>query len=690
MRVKLPITFSLFILSLFLLAINAFGHAGKSDDLLIAQNQKLIAQDGIASSWYGQSVAVSGNTAVVGAYNARVANNDGQGAAYVYIRNGSQWEFQQKLTANDGAFNDIFGISVAIDGDTIIVGASHDNNQINGFFHGSAYIFQRIGTVWTQQQKLLPADPSNQKEFGFSVAIFGNTVFVSAQNDNNNFRWVSYVFERSGTTWTQKQKLSASDDQPANGFGFGMVLQENIAFLGATNSGNLGQGQVYVFTKQNNVWLESQILRANDGLESDYFGAGLTACGNMLIVGAGGDDVEGINNRGSIYIFERNGNTWSQQTQIYNPHMISNENFGGSIACSDNMILASASFANSDRGTVYVFERVGTSWSERGEISAENEEVGRRFGTDVALSNGNIIIGAPQDVIGSNVNQGSAYLFNIAVSTAFDFDADNKTDISIFRPANGEWWYQRSSDGQVSAAQFGNGTDRIVPADYTGDGKTDIAVYRPSTGEWFVLRSEDNSFYSFAFGANGDVPVSADFDADQKADAAVYRPSNQTWFISRSGGGTTIEQFGASGDVPVVGDYDGDGFADIAVFRPSTGQWWLKRSNSGTVALTFGTSADTPVQGDFTGDGKTDVAFWRPSSGEWFVLRSEDFSFYAAPFGTNGDIPVAGDYDGDGRFDLSVFRPTQGVWYLQRSSAGFIAQQFGVGADKPVPSAFIP
>jgi hypothetical protein len=272
----------------------------------------------------------------------------------------------------------------------------------------------------------------------------------------------------------------------------------------------------------------------------------------------------------------------------------------------------------------------------------------------------------------------------------FDFDGDSKTDISIFRPSNGEWWYQRSSNGQVSAAQFGNGTDRIVPADYTGDGKTDIAFWRPATGEWFVLRSENSTFYAFPFGANGDTPVPSDFDGDAKADAAVFRPSNLTWYIFKSTGGTTIQQFGATGDVPVVGDYDGDAKADLAIFRPANGQWWLNRSTAGVTALTFGVATDKQVQGDYTGDGKTDVAFWRPSTGEWFVLRSENFSFYAAPFGITNDIPVPGDYDGDGKFDLAVFRPNQANWYVQRSTTGFFAQLFGVATDKPVPSAFVP
>jgi uncharacterized delta-60 repeat protein len=275
--------------------------------------------------------------------------------------------------------------------------------------------------------------------------------------------------------------------------------------------------------------------------------------------------------------------------------------------------------------------------------------------------------------------------------TPFDFDGDDKSDISIFRPSNGQWWYQRSSDNQVLAFQFGNSTDRITPADYTGDGKTDIAIWRDSSGEWFVLRSEDNSFYSVPFGTTGDLPAPADFDADGKADRTVFRPSSGIWYINKSSsGGTDIIHFGQNGDVPTVNDFDGDGKADIAIFRPSNGQWWLNRSTAGVFAATFGSATDKPVAGEYTSDGKADIAFWRPSTGEWFVLRSENLSYFSVPFGANGDTPAPGDYDGDGKFDTAVFRPSNQTWYINRTTSGLLIKQFGLAGDKPVPSAFVP
>jgi hypothetical protein len=274
----------------------------------------------------------------------------------------------------------------------------------------------------------------------------------------------------------------------------------------------------------------------------------------------------------------------------------------------------------------------------------------------------------------------------IASTTSSDFDGDGKTDISIFRPAPGEWWYLKSSNGGNGALQFGATSDKLAAKDYTGDGKTDIAFWRPSTGQWFILRSEDNSFYSFPFGASGDIPVPADYDDDGKADAAVFRPSTTTWFISKSSGGTQITQFGAAGDIPAVGDYDGDGKSDFAIFRPAPGEWWVNRSSDGsTFALQFGSSTDKPVQGDYTGDGKTDIGFWRPSNGNWYILRSEDSSFYSFPFGANGDTPAPGDYDGDRKTDAAVFRSSNFTWFINKSSGGTQITQFGISGDVPVP-----
>ncbi|HEX8735740.1 MAG TPA: choice-of-anchor V domain-containing protein [Pyrinomonadaceae bacterium] len=266
----------------------------------------------------------------------------------------------------------------------------------------------------------------------------------------------------------------------------------------------------------------------------------------------------------------------------------------------------------------------------------------------------------------------------------YDFDGDDKSDISVFRPSDGVWYLLRSQTG-FTAAQFGISTDKPAPADYDGDDKTDIAVFRDNT--WYLLRSQ-LGFTAVQFGATGDIPQPADFDGDGKAELGIFRPSTGTWFmLNLANGGFNGVQFGANGDKPVVADYDGDRKADQAVFRPSDGAWYMLRSQTGFTAVQFGISTDKPVVGDYDGDGKADQAVYRPADGTWYLLRSQA-GFTATQFGISTDLPAPGDYDGDAKTDLTVFR--DGVWYLLKSTQGFTGVQFGATGDKPVPNSFVP
>ena len=281
--------------------------------------------------------------------------------------------------------------------------------------------------------------------------------------------------------------------------------------------------------------------------------------------------------------------------------------------------------------------------------------------------------------------------FNARSETPFDFDGDGKTDLSIYRPTDGQWWILKSSNSENNVFQFGVSSDKIVPADYTGDGRTDIAVWRPATGEWFILRSEDYSYYAFQFGLSGDIPSAADFDGDSKADAGIFRPSNGVWYINKSSGGYLVQQFGQTDDIPVAADYDGDGRADIAVYRPSMDTWWLSRSTDGTIAVRSDVGVgEIPVTGDFTGDGKADCTSYL-NDGSFNIILSENGAQSQFFVGANGDIPALGDYDGDGKTNLAVFRPSTGMWRVRNSTTGtIVTQSYGISTDKPVPSAFVP
>lgn len=270
-----------------------------------------------------------------------------------------------------------------------------------------------------------------------------------------------------------------------------------------------------------------------------------------------------------------------------------------------------------------------------------------------------------------------------------DFDGDGKTDVSVFRPSDGNWYIDRSTAG-FTAVHWGNSTDTLVPGDYDGDGKADTAVFRPSAvgGEldFYLLKSNGFVYSGVSWGLPGDIPVIGDYDGDGKDDTGVFRPSDGFWYILTTAGGMSFIPFGQNGDVPIAGDFDGDGLSDRTVFRG--GQWITLKSSGGVTITPFGLASDLPVPADYDGDRKLDIAVYRPSAGDWYWLKSTNGAFDAIHWGATGDVPVPGDYDGDGKSDQAVYR--NGAWYMNRSTAGFAAANFGLPSDKPIPKAYIP
>ncbi|MGH9940501.1 MAG: FG-GAP repeat protein, partial [Blastocatellia bacterium] len=314
----------------------------------LAQLPSLVAPEGAADDKLGWSVAASGDTLVIGAYLDDAGANADQGSAYVFVRSGGVWSFQQKLVANDGAAQDRFGDSVAIIGDTIVVGAPLDDIGAN-LDQGSAYVFVRSGTGWAIQQKLTANDGAAQDRFGDSVAIYADTVVAGAPLDNtatNSDQGAAYVFARSGAVWSQRQKLSANDGAPDDQFGGAVAISDNTIVVGAYLDDNTtpttGQEGAYVFARSGNDWSFQQKLVASDGAEGDHFGAAVAVSGDMVVIGAWLDDNGPNTDQGAAYVFARSGTSWTQQRKLTANDGRGGDRFGRSVALDGNTALIGA------------------------------------------------------------------------------------------------------------------------------------------------------------------------------------------------------------------------------------------------------------------------------------------------------------------------------------------------------------
>ena len=277
-----------------------------------------------------------------------------------------------------------------------------------------------------------------------------------------------------------------------------------------------------------------------------------------------------------------------------------------------------------------------------------------------------------------------------ATASRADFDGDRRTDLSVYRPSENNWYILRSEDGFMLQS-WGLSGDIVAPADYDCDGKTDMTIFRPSDGTWHSIFSRDNSIRVFQWGLPNDVPVPADYDGDKRDDFAVWRPSDGRWYILDQG---VSHPWGLQGDRPVPGDYNGDGKADLAVWRwwaPwITSKWYFSINGDLSMIQYPVPGVGSPVPADYDGDGTTDLALVGPDlklSPKGYMcwrIRLSGGGEIVQPWGLNGDTPVPGDFDGDGIYDLGVFRPSEGRWYLLQSTAGMNSFSWGLTGDEPI------
>jgi hypothetical protein len=388
-------------------------------------NEKLLLSlDGAENDFFGQSVSISGDTAIVGAPQD---DDTGSGSAYVYVRNPatSLWTEQQKLLASDGADRDHFGYSVSISGDTVIVGAY--GNDDGGTNRGSAYIFVRNAGTWTEQQKLLNSNGQVGDYFGLSVSISGDTVVVSAygEDDNGSQSGAAFIYVRNGITWTEQQKLLPSDNQTNSYFGRPVAISGDTVVISKSLDSTIAYqaGSAYVFVRNpiSGVWTEQQKLVASDALTSNggHFGSSVAISNDTIIIGAPSDGLFG-----SAYVYLRSGILWTEQQKLRASDLIAEESFGFSVSVSnDTAVVGAIGFIHSNNynGASHIFTRSSVTWSEQ-KITASDGAINDQYGYSVSVSGDNIIVGAPRDD-NSGTDSGSAYAYTpsyVIFSSSFE------------------------------------------------------------------------------------------------------------------------------------------------------------------------------------------------------------------------------------------------------------------------------
>lgn len=316
---------------------------------------KLLAADAAMADYLGFATAISGDTAVAGAPYADVSSQDDAGAVYVFTRAGTNWTQQQKLTASDAGSDDNFGQTLAISGDTIIVGAPYD--YVGTVKSGSAFVFTRTAGHWTQQAKLSAPTPSANMEFGGHVAISGDTVIIGAYRDPEKGKnaGAAYVFTRSGTAWILQQQLTAADAQPYDWFSHGGVaISGDWAAVSQLEGGGMRDfSSVYLFRRSGGHWEQDQKIAAKPDWDPK-FACSIALSGRHLVVGSCYDGAAG-ELAGAAYLYEYREGDWKPMAKLCASDTGPQNLFGNCVAIDGGYFVCSAVKKNAQTGAAYAF-----------------------------------------------------------------------------------------------------------------------------------------------------------------------------------------------------------------------------------------------------------------------------------------------------------------------------------------------
>ena len=348
----------------------------------VIEKTTILADDGASDDMFGYSLSIQGKTAIMGtpqdddaAYNA--------GAAYVYKRTNDNWNCEQKITATDGEIADMFGESVDIDGNYLIVGA-YQAVGITGNT-GAAYIYKYDGTNWNLDAKIFANDGESADNFGKSVAISNNFAVIGAPNEDYG-TGAAYIFELIDEIWTQTAKITENDAEISDHFAHSVDIDGNYIAAGAIG-----------------IWEFQTKIIANDADIDRKLGYSVAISNEYVVAGSLGDN----GGTGSAYIFHRTDATWAQQAKLTPSDGNYEDYFGKSVSISDNYVLIGSQRNDNtkiEEGAAYLFTRTGTTWTQQNKFTASDANSGDMFGYCVAISGDYGLISTIQD-------NGAVYVF---------------------------------------------------------------------------------------------------------------------------------------------------------------------------------------------------------------------------------------------------------------------------------------
>ena len=350
------------------------------------------------------------------------------GAVYVLESNSGSWSEAQKLTASDAEDGDVFGFSVDIDGDFMVVGSRLEDGA--GTDRGAAYVFEKQSGVWTQVQKITASDAEDNDQFGYSVAIDGDFIMVGAPTEDGTetSMGATYVFENQSGVWVQVQKLSLGVEASSyDQFGFAVSIDSDFAVISArlkdsTIEGDFtssNKGAAYIFENQSGVWTQVDTLVPSDINDEDQFGYSVSISNDFVVVGSWLANAPGTDS-GAAYVFENQSGVWTEVQKLTASDGESADRFGVSVSMFLDYIVVGAHREDGDgvdQGKSYLFENIAGTWTEVNQLKASDAEDNDRFGFATALNKNVAIVGAYLED-GLGINRGAAYIYDLRIDNS--------------------------------------------------------------------------------------------------------------------------------------------------------------------------------------------------------------------------------------------------------------------------------